>query len=147
MRSHTYSKWCPPAAMSDTSLAGSRQEATVHSVPCRIRVENSFQVAPVDSYFTSSIHEREKGLTASLRGRPLQGIELPIPADYSAVVLKEISDSASHENRQLVEQENVSSIHYWTLGAMPASDHRLPQALAWTGLAQSLHAPLPLPDD
>ena len=122
----------------------------VHSVPCRVRVEDGLKNASVDSYFTSSIGQREDGLTASLRGRPLRGVELEIPANYAAVVLKDTghsSDPHDQTTRELTESETVSSVHYWTLGSTPAPDDRLPQALAWTHISQALHTPLPVTDD
>ena len=119
------------------------KNVTVHSVPCRMRVQEGVSNAAVNSYFVSSMRNRGTDKCPSLRGRPLKGLELQIPSGCTAVVLHCADESMDQGFCELKECAKISNLHFWGLGTTPSQP---PQALAWIHIAHSFHMPLPVDD-
>ncbi|XP_041353046.1 ribonuclease H2 subunit C-like isoform X1 [Gigantopelta aegis] len=112
-----------------------------HLLPCEIQYSGDANVA---SYFQSSIRSDEnKGLTACIRGRPLNGQEVELPRGYTGIILKENHRQVTEDDdRHLIATHKFEKFTYWNLDKVPSADDRLVKALHWINIAKVLHRPV-----
>lgn len=122
----------------NNSLETAKECNQMHLLPCRVEYNGTAEVA---KYFHSSVRDDEnEQLTASFRGRPLNGQALRLPAGYTGFVLKE-------SRRPFVEEEdrNVNITHkfkeltYWNLDKTTSVNDNLQRALGWAAIAKAVH--------
>ncbi|KAA3678990.1 ribonuclease H2 subunit C [Paragonimus westermani] len=120
------------------------QSVTAHWLPCRIDadgleadVQSRFIQSPTDSIsFTG-----HPILKANLRGRPLLGTKLSLPAPYTAVVVH--SDGHQLEDDEparISAGSKIEEIVLWNLSVEPKASDRIPSALLWLQLANLVHS-------
>lgn len=71
-------------------------------------------------------------LTASFRGRPLQGKKLDLPESYQAQVVINNSDRSK-------TTKSIKELYYWNWDEIPNKDDKVVKALQWIELAKVMH--------
>jgi hypothetical protein len=99
-------------------------DGKAHLLPCTIEFNGP---APVHEYFVTTTDDREC-LLARFRGIELLGKELPVPANFTAVV-------GTLEEDKYVIREKFSSITYWNRELVPSDRDRVPLWFQWPELA------------
>ncbi|XP_051900907.1 ribonuclease H2 subunit C [Pristis pectinata] len=111
----------------------------VHLLPVDIESDGN---ARVDQYFTPAVQERDGELLVSYRGRALRGRDLPVPAGYVGLVLREDREPCSDEEERTVRVKSAfSSLTYWNLETRPTADDSVVMAMTWPRSPQAIHAP------
>ncbi|XP_064359247.1 ribonuclease H2 subunit C [Dromaius novaehollandiae] len=109
----------------------------VHLLPCRVGHDGP---AAVGTFFRPQAGPGPE-LWASLRGRRLGGLEVPLPPGYRGLVLAEGPGDA--QGWRLRTTGTFGAITAWGADAPPSPAAGLPLALAWAPLAHAIHAPVP----
>lgn len=102
-----------------------------HLMPCRIESDGSHVKA--QEYFwptirpveTGLVHGEKSLLTASFRGRPLQGRKLSIPKGYKACVIG--------------KKKIFNEFTYWNWDELPNETDSVVKALQWIDIAKAIH--------
>ncbi|XP_071080171.1 ribonuclease H2 subunit C-like [Haliotis cracherodii] len=124
----------------NTSSVPGVVEESCHLMPFNIEHDGS---ANVSSYFKTSIREEQEALTASFRGRPLNGQEVTLPSGYTGIVVKENRKPVTEdEDRDLNITHRFQKMTYWNLDKLPSADDRFAQAMQWADIAKALHRPV-----
>lgn len=130
---------------------GDRNElANCHLMPCRI--ENNKSTVKAQEYFWPTIKELNEGgdddmgreqskkfkrgeasqvspiMTASFRGRPLQGRKVQVPSDYRGYLL-----SGGHSTKEFDE------FSYWNWDELPNNNDAVVKALGWINISKAIH--------
>ncbi|XP_062855978.1 ribonuclease H2 subunit C [Trichomycterus rosablanca] len=122
-----------------TSLNNANQ-SSVHLLPCEIDHNGPAQV---DSFFTPTVKELKNEKTVSFRGRGLKGQEVQLPQGYKGLVLTEVQRPLSDQEDRVVKVSSVfDQFTYWNLEILPTSDDKIVMAMAWSKLAEVIHAPV-----
>lgn len=145
---------------SDGALA-----AQCHLMPCRI--EHSKQTVKASDYFWPTIKELRTGgdqeqgreanyrgkqvdregqkerpmLTASFRGRPLQGKRISLPEGYTGFGIRQKNSKANDKKSKDVTQ--FKEFTYWNWDELPTNKDVIVKALRWTNIAKSIHGDVP----
>lgn len=129
-----------------------------HLMPCRI--EHDKTTANAKEYFLPTIREMIVGgdedqgrerknvsdaiteqqkndiknpiLTASFRGRPLQGKKVDLPEGYKGQVIINNSDKTK-------TIKGFKDFYYWNWDEIPSKDDKVVKALQWIELAKVMH--------
>lgn len=126
------------------TVESAKKDSSVHFFPCEIKYNGE---AEVDRYFNTSIKEckREDGeemLTATFRGRPLNGKIERVPSGYTGIIMKEQRRPfTEEEERTVTVTHTFDKFHYWNLDKKPSADDRFSQMLDWVELSKTLHSP------
>ncbi|XP_019861421.1 PREDICTED: ribonuclease H2 subunit C-like [Amphimedon queenslandica] len=114
----------------------------IHSIPCQILTEDGTREARVKNCFETTItNEKQEGvacMSASFRGRPLQGITHDLPQDYTGVVLS--SGSSETDCKEMRVKSVFSSLNEWSLDSVPSADEGISSALKWIDIANAIHS-------
>lgn len=132
---------------------GHNETARCHLMPCRI--EHKESTVKAREYFWPTIKELKEGgdeemgreestkakidisgeinqaspiLTASFRGRPLQGMKLKVPAGYRGCLL--VDGQCKKE---------FNNFSYWNWDELPNNDDTVVKALSWINISQAIH--------
>ncbi|XP_052769278.1 ribonuclease H2 subunit C-like [Mya arenaria] len=121
--------------------SGSLNESDLHFIPVKIEYDGQ---AKVKSYFTTSIRETdEQNLSASLRGRPLNGSKFDVPSGYSGLLMTETHKPLIEgDDREITASRSFKGFRYWNLDQVPGQGDPLLQALTWIDIAKALHGPV-----
>uniref|UniRef100_A0A8W8HVV2 Uncharacterized protein n=1 Tax=Magallana gigas TaxID=29159 RepID=A0A8W8HVV2_MAGGI len=81
-------------------------------------------------------------LTATFRGRPLNGKIERVPSGYTSIIMKEQRRPfTEEEERTVTVTHTFDKFHYWNLDKKPSADDRFSQMLDWVELSKTLHSP------
>lgn len=119
--------------MSKLSIELSKKpEAKVHLLPCSLDFEGT---AKVSHYFESTIDKKPKKdtLTASFRGKPLEGHVVSIPKSHIGLVLKK------GEEGKLITRSTFSEVTSWKWDQNPKSCDNFASSLDWIDIASAIH--------
>ncbi|KAL4446283.1 hypothetical protein ABPG77_003090 [Micractinium sp. CCAP 211/92] len=129
--------------MAARQLDATAPAAVVHLVPAQVQHNGP---AAVSNFFrpqeTGASVEGLSLLQASLRGRALSGVQLPLPAGYSGVVLERSKASDDAEGAAWAAAATFASMHYWNHDAAPLKGDGLRRCLEWAELAAGVHTPV-----
>ncbi|XP_005100510.2 ribonuclease H2 subunit C [Aplysia californica] len=129
------------ATIIDTNSLGSAKEATCHFMPCTIDHDGEAKVSGFFSQTFSS--DSSNGMTASFRGRPLNGVKIDLPTGYTGYVLQEPrAQSTEEEDRHLVVTDTFKKFSAWNLDKKPTSDDIVQRAMQWVDIADAIHRPV-----
>ena len=84
-------------------------------------------------------------LTASFRGRPVEGQKLPVPKGYVGVVLRELpadvllNNDGSDCERNLAVTHKFKDFTYWNLDLTPSANDKIMQMMKWIDIAKVIH--------
>ncbi|KAL1235544.1 Ribonuclease H2 subunit [Trichinella pseudospiralis] len=108
----------------------------VHSVPARIEYNGP---AKISEFFESSRRQAADGHeSATLRGRPLQGVEVEVPENYGLYIAEKLVEENQNDNAcKLVLKKQFKKMNVWSLDE-PAETAKLLQAIAWVDIAESI---------
>ncbi|KAL4423793.1 hypothetical protein ABPG75_001094 [Micractinium tetrahymenae] len=81
-------------------------------------------------------------LQASLRGRTLSGVKLPLPAGCTGVVLEQKGGGDAGEGDRWAASAAFSHMHHWNHDAAPLKGDGLRRCFEWAELAAGVHAPV-----
>lgn len=130
----------------------------IHLLPCKIRPRKSTKksqtfTAPVDKYFrpyskVGDITKKNDSVNgdklwhASLRGKPLTGVQLGMPEGYVGLFCRKSDESDQEGNTDLIaDQGNGSVSHqfmYWNWDRVPTREDPLLAALDWVHISEAL---------
>lgn len=126
------------------------EPANCHLMPCRI--EHNKSTVKAREYFWPTIKELNEGgdedmgreqskkfkrgeanrtspiMTASFRGRPLQGRKIQMPSDYRGYLL---ADGRS--------QKQFDRFNYWNWDELPNNNDTVVKALNWINISKAIH--------
>lgn len=75
----------------------------------------------------------------ALRGRPLKGVELELPKDYSGIVLRENEKlKKDDDERELKFSGKFNKFMYWNYDKNPSVNDSYQKALNWLNIADSV---------
>lgn len=75
----------------------------------------------------------------ALRGRPLKGIELELPNDYTGIVMREKEKLKKDDNeRELKFSGKFNKFMYWNYDKNPSVNDSYQKALNWLNIADSV---------
>lgn len=143
---------------SDGALA-----AQCHLMPCRI--ECTKQTVRASDYFWPTIKELRTGgdqeqgrranyrekqmigeeqkenpiMTASFRGRPLQGKRISLPEGYTGFGVRQRSSKASGNDKKSKDVTQFKEFTYWNWDELPTDKDVIVKALRWINVAQAIH--------
>lgn len=130
----------------DTFTAVDASEAfEVRLMPCKIDYNGE---AKVKQYFNPVVTPKSADstdvLTASFRGRPLEGQKLPVPKGYIGVVLRELPADVPLNNngdceRRLAVTHKFKDFTYWNLDLTPSANDKIMQVMKWIDIAKVIH--------
>lgn len=135
----------------------SPDQAQCHLMPCRI--EHEGQTVKSKEYFWPTIKELRAGgddeqgrernhaisvlqgntdainpiLTASFRGRPLQGRKIQIPEEYKGYLVRKESD------RNKTSLKSFDDFTYWNWDELPSDNDTVVKALQWINISKAIH--------
>lgn len=111
------------------------------SVPCEIHHTGS---ANTNKYFESTISvskETSKRLNASFRGRPLDGISVDLPDQFTGLVCdKETGNKKS--DIKLNATKEFHTLRLWNYDCLPTENDTTVQALKWLEVSSAIHQPV-----
>lgn len=124
------------------------EAAQCHLMPCRI--ERNKSTVKAKEYFWPTIKQLKEGgdeemgrgktelagetnqgspiMTASFRGRPLQGRKLQVPSDYKGYLLI--------EGRS---KKEFNEFTYWNWDELPSNNDTVVKALNWINISKAIH--------
>lgn len=105
-------------------------------IPCQVHHTGE---ANVDRYFKPSISKSAEGdeFTASLRGRPLDGIKLDLSDKFSGILCSQEKDSKGHTELEAIGQ--FKSFRLWNLDSKPNVNDSAVRAVKWLDLSSAIH--------
>ncbi|XP_053212404.1 uncharacterized protein LOC128395935 [Panonychus citri] len=107
-------------------------------IPCTINYTGQ---AKVTSYFKPTISETGPSkYSASFRGKPLDGIDLPLDSDTIGVVCEKTFGSL--DTIKLKPIGTFDKIRAWNWDSKPSSNDVHVQALQWLKISSSIHDPI-----
>ncbi|THD22519.1 hypothetical protein D915_006656 [Fasciola hepatica] len=113
-----------------------------HWLPCHIAADHAD--ADVESLFISRKScldaDSSFAFSANIRGRPVRGKKLDLPAPYTSVVVQSNGQLADGEPEPLVVTQKLKSIILWNLSETPQVSDKIPSAFLWLHLADALHS-------
>lgn len=115
-----------------------------HLMPCLIDYDNSKSVKAKE-YFWPTIkllkrgsddekQSRGESLTASFRGRPLQGRKVGLPDNYEGFVINK--DSKLKERSSMGKFKEFT---YWNWDEIPSNEDSVMKALQWINISKAIH--------
>lgn len=128
-----------------------RKLSQIQSVPFKILADCD---ARVNEFFQSAVQKKQdksewnylksvhlfifyKALTASFRGRPLNGTNITLPKGYAGVVFHEsIAPFSENEERRFHIIHNFDSLVYWNFDRTPSQNDKFLQAINWIDIAE-----------
>ncbi|KAL9956770.1 hypothetical protein ACROYT_G038303 [Oculina patagonica] len=132
--------------ISQAAVSSCPESSRVHLMACEIDHDGE---APVSSYFDTSVREEatnsgvqngEKALSASFRGRGLNGCVVNLPAGYTGYVMKEEKRPfTDEEDRMMKPTHKFSQLTYWNLETPPSNNDAVVKAMQWINIASALH--------
>jgi len=138
---------------SDVGAAGSDQQA-VHLLPCKIHTRKPDDdcqtlTAPVDRYFSPytkvAVGDESALWHASLRGKPLIGVNLSMPIGYVGVLCvgKDDDGSLNTGDDSIAAVESVTGevteqLMYWNWDRIPTREDPLLSALDWVQVSEAI---------
>lgn len=133
---------------------------SIHLLPCKIRPRKSTKknqtfTAPVDKYFCPYSKDVSNDVTdkndlviggklwhASLRGKPLTGIQLGMPDGYVGLFCRKADETDQEGNADLIaDQSNgcvAQQLMYWNWDRVPTREDPLLAALDWIHVSEAL---------
>ncbi|XP_002126484.3 ribonuclease H2 subunit C-like [Ciona intestinalis] len=119
-------------------------QVNLHHIPCKIEANES---ANISKFFCpkSVKTESKETLSASFRGRPLDGKKITLPDGYiGAVITEKQRPFSEEENRALDVTGKFKVFTKWYLGSQFAGGNSMDKAcLTWTSnLASVIHDPV-----
>lgn len=144
---------------SDAIIAGNCQvKQQIHLLPCKIRPRTSTKKsqtfsAPVDKYFrpytiADDVAEKNDSVIggklwhASLRGKPLTGVQLGMPDGYVGLFCRKTDETDQEGNADLIaDQSNrcvTQQLMYWNWDRVPTREDPLLAALDWVHISEAL---------
>ncbi|GBP11304.1 Ribonuclease H2 subunit C [Eumeta japonica] len=110
-------------------------EQRVHFIPCRIDDNGA---ANVSKYFESYVEEKDGELKGTFRGRPLDGVKMPLPDGYKAVIVDENRRPLSEDaDRKFQVTGGFNEIIYWNWDKKPSKNDSLNKAMDWIDIAEA----------
>lgn len=142
----------------DAINADNRQvKQQIHLLPCKIRPRKSTKksqtfTAPVDKYFrpysvAGDVAEKPDSVNgdklwhASLRGKPLNGVQLGMPEGYVGLFCKKTDETDQEGNVDLIADQSNSKtrqLMYWNWDRVPTREDPLLAALDWVHISEAL---------
>lgn len=143
------------------------QRAVCHLMPCRI--DHDQISIKAKEYFWPTIRELKSGgdndqgrkvkdgpekekeagpsnqgpiLTASFRGRPLQGRCLKLPEGYTGYVTSKPTKMLGASARNKVIAKQFDQFTYWNWDQLPDKTDTVPKALGWLDISRAIHDPI-----
>jgi len=115
--------------------------STLHFIPASVKDSGEQKV---DAYFKTSIEAEndDRHLTATLRGRPLDGHELKLPSGMVCAVARSGRSHGLGEHRDKVNMRVVKKTDgfvYWNYDKKPSQHDALKMALAHLDVAKVMH--------
>lgn len=129
----------------DVSRCAEVEDVDAHLMPCSIDYNGS---ANVSRFFKPSINcippkdpntDPAQHLSASFRGRLLNGRKIVLPADYAGILLME-DNNRSMDEVNLKPINKFSEFTYWNLDCTPSSDDKIVQAIQWIEISKAIHS-------
>ncbi|XP_013188962.1 ribonuclease H2 subunit C [Amyelois transitella] len=113
-------------------------EQRAHFLPCKVEADGP---ANVQKYFEPYVQETEnRELTATFRGRLLNGKKLELPQGYEAVVVTEAKRPLAEDaDRRFQIAGGFKEVVYWNWDKQPSKNDNLVKALDWVDIAEALH--------
>lgn len=144
-------------------------ESVCHLLPCRI--EHKGLEVKAKEYFWPTVRELKIGgdddqgrkvkheqlldetnntkeqpiLTASFRGRPLQGRHLKLPDGFAGHVLDKPGGNAAFGKlgaKSATIAKHFDTFTYWNWDELPSKDDSVVKALGWLNVAKAIHEPI-----
>ncbi|XP_074605496.1 uncharacterized protein LOC141858603 [Brevipalpus obovatus] len=111
------------------------------SIPCEIHHTGK---ANTDKYFESTVSsskEDSKRLNASFRGRPLNGIRVDLPDQFTGLVCNK--EKANKRNDiKLNAIKEFHTLTLWNYDCKPTENDTAVQALKWLEVSSAIHQPV-----
>lgn len=134
-------------------------QQAIHLLPCKIHprkstADNQTLIGPVDQYFhpyvnpprSTSDQNADTALWyASLRGKPLTGVNLDMPEGYVGLLCNRSSGKTENENStatgDLVADEScgdvLTQLTYWNWDRVPSREDPLLSAFDWVRVSEA----------
>ncbi|XP_059050262.1 ribonuclease H2 subunit C [Achroia grisella] len=111
---------------------------SVHFMPCKVEEDGP---ANVRKYFEPYIKEDENGdLSATFRGRQLDGVKMALPDGYRAVVITEAKRPLTENaDRRFQVAGGFTGMTHWNWDKKPSKNDNLVKALDWVDIAEAIH--------
>lgn len=126
------------SSMSKTTLSWSGEQESVDCelIPCQVHHTGE---ANIELYFNPSISESSDGkhLTASFRGRPLDGVKIDLPEKFTGLLCSQEKNHNGDTDLKGVGQFN--NFRLWNLDNKPSINDPAVQAIKWLELSASIH--------
>ncbi|XP_034839014.1 ribonuclease H2 subunit C [Maniola hyperantus] len=113
-------------------------EQRAHYMPCQIEADGP---ANVSEYFEPYVVDRGDGeLSATFRGHPMDGVKMPLPEGYSAVIVSEGKRPLAEDaERKFQVTGGFKEIIYWNWDKKPSKNDNLTKAMVWMDIAEAIH--------
>ena len=105
----------------------SSASATVYAMPFAIQSASTV-TSDIKRHFTNSFQENDQQISASFRGRPLNGTQLSLPADYIGLLTQSSQPVSTFDQ-----------LTYFNLDCPTSSKDPLVRSIHWLSLAKVLH--------
>eukprot|EP00118_Oscarella_pearsei_P000269 m.4576 g.4576 ORF g.4576 m.4576 type:complete len:143 (+) comp10970_c0_seq2:692-1120(+) len=112
-------------------------------LPCSVETDGP---AKIEQYFETTVRSTQTGseskqnFTASFRGRPLKGMDVQLPSDYTGVVLEKGEMPLTDEQETRFNAIGwFPKFRQWNLDYPPSSNDTVRKAMTWLSLAEAVH--------
>ena len=120
-----------------SSLAVSKPQH-VQYLPCNIQTSGTTEVEDRFNKFTET-DPNTSLLTNSLRGYPLEGKVMSLPAGYTGLVVEGGKTGLTSQDRDMRATAKFNSMTYWNYDRVPGEGDTFQQAMQWVDVAKVLH--------
>ncbi|XP_072030689.1 ribonuclease H2 subunit C-like [Amphiura filiformis] len=120
------------------------EECECHLIPATIEHDSSANVA---QFFTTTKKKMRLiqtiEMTATFRGRQLQGQSVQVPEGYTGLVLKEPNKPFTEdEDRTFRATHQFKNFTYWNLETATCANDAIVKSMVWPQIAQAIHEPV-----
>ncbi|XP_045782996.1 ribonuclease H2 subunit C isoform X2 [Maniola jurtina] len=107
-------------------------------MPCQIEADGP---ANVSEYFEPYVGDKDDGeLSATFRGHPMDGVKMPLPEGYTAVIVTEGKRPLAEDaERKFQVTGGFKEIIYWNWDKKPSKNDNLTKAMVWMDIAEAIH--------
>ena len=124
--------------VSPTVLSTPSTSQHVQYLPCTIMTSGTTEVEDRFNKFTET-DPNTSVLTNSLRGYPLEGKVMSLPAGYTGLVVEGTKAGLTSQDRDMRATASFKEMTYWNYDRVPGEADNYQQAMQWVEVANVLH--------
>lgn len=122
--------------------AGPDSPDRLHFIPAKLSRDSPADVHSYFDRFTEEATKNSEILRNSLRGRPLTGQQMVVPATFQGVVYTERKRPLNDDTDRVFQSRTTfDQFTYWNYDKNPTRNDAFAQALQWLEISDVLHAP------